>query len=159
MIPGWGRSAGERIGNPLQRVLVQASGSPWAGRKRGFRARLRGGFTVESLGANGLRAGNPRAGTREHVPKQLLQLCDVGRHTPQAPVQEAAKHCQGDGMKAPRSSPVLQGAGQPCARAASPGPALLCGAEKAPYSLGLLEVCGCVCARSCPTLCHPMDCM
>ena len=35
------------------RVLVQASGSLWAGRKRSFRARLRGGFTVESLGANG----------------------------------------------------------------------------------------------------------
>ena len=42
----------------------------------------------------------------------------------------------------------VQGAGQPRARAASPGPALLCGAEKAPYSLGLLEVCGCVCSMA-----------
>ena len=44
--------SGDTCGLPA-RVLVQASGSPWAGRKRGFRARLRGGFTVESLGANG----------------------------------------------------------------------------------------------------------
>ena len=34
-------------------VLVQASGSPWAGRKCGLELACGAVFTVESLGANG----------------------------------------------------------------------------------------------------------